>query len=310
MDMSAAYRPRRQALSDFVPVRGLHYHVNRWGDASLLRPERPALVLMHGWMDVGASFQFVVDALAEAEGFDRLVLAPDWRGFGLTDSPATDTYWFPDYLADLDALLDQLAPGQAVDLVGHSMGGNVVMVYAGLRPQRVRRLINLEGFGMPQTRASEAPKRLVKWLDELKSPQALRSYDNAAAVAQRLMDNNPLLTPDKAAWLAPHWSRQAADGRWHILGDPAHKRVNPVLYRVDEVLETWKLIQSPLLWVDGDRTDVAKWWGQRYPREEFDARLAQVMHAERHRLSTCGHMLHHDQPQALAQRVAAFLAGH
>ena len=188
------------------------------------------------------------------------------------------------------------------------MGGNVVMSYAGLRPERVRRLINLEGFGMPQTQPSEAPKRLVKWLDELKTPQAMRSYDNVEAVAQRLTDNNPLLSPDKAAWLAPHWSRQGPDGRWHILGDPAHKRVNPVLYRVDEILETWKRIQAPLLWVDGDRTDVAKWWGHRYPREEFDARLAQVMHVERHRLSPCGHMLHHDQPNSLAQRVATFLS--
>jgi pimeloyl-ACP methyl ester carboxylesterase len=306
MDMSAAYLPRRQAQSDFVTVRGLRYHVNRWGDASLLDADRPALMLMHGWMDVGASFQFFVDALAEIEGFERLVLAPDWRGFGLTDSPATDTYWFPDYLADLDALLDQLAPGQAVDLAGHSMGGNVVMVYAGLRPLKVRRLINLEGFGMPQTRPSDAPRRLVKWLDELKSPAAMRSYENAAAVAQRLMDNNPLLTPDKAAWLAPHWSRLGTDGRWHILGDPAHKRVNPVLYRVDETLETWKLIQSPVLWVEGDQTDVAKWWGARYTREEFEARLTNVTQVERYRLAPCGHMLHHDQPMPLARRVARF----
>jgi pimeloyl-ACP methyl ester carboxylesterase len=189
------------------------------------------------------------------------------------------------------------------------MGGNVVMVYAGLRPPRVRQLINLEGFGMPQTRPADAPKRLVKWLDELKSPAALRSYDNVAGVARRLLDNNPLLTPDKAAWLAPHWSRQGADGRWHILGDPAHKRVNPVLYQVDEVLACWQLIQSPVLWVDGDRTDVAKWWGHRYPREEFDARLMQVTQVERHRLSPCGHMLHLDQPGALAQRIAAFLCG-
>jgi pimeloyl-ACP methyl ester carboxylesterase len=135
----------------------------------------------------------------------------------------------------------------------------------------------------------------------------MRSYENVSAVAQRLMDNNPLLTSDKAAWLAPHWSRPGTDGRWHIQGDPAHKRVNPVLYRVDETLETWKLIQSPVLWVEGDQTDVAKWWGTRYPREEFEARLTHVTQVQRHRLSPCGHMLHHDQPQPLARRVASFL---
>ncbi len=187
------------------------------------------------------------------------------------------------------------------------MGGNVAMSYAGVRPQRVRRLVNLEGFGLPETKPHQAPRRLVQWLDELSQPQALRPYDSVEAVAARLLKNDPLLTPDKAAWLAPHWSAPREDGRWHILGDPAHKRVNPVLYRVAEVLETWKLISAPLLWVEGDRTDISKWWGHRYPRSEFDARLAVVPRVERVRLSPSGHMLHHDQPQALAAQLARFL---
>ncbi len=71
--------------------------------------------------------------------------------FGQTSTPQADHYVFADYLADLDMLLDHYAPGQAVDLVGHSMGGNVAMMYAGVRPERIRRLVNLEGFGMPAT---------------------------------------------------------------------------------------------------------------------------------------------------------------
>jgi len=312
--MSTPYLPRRAAQPSFVPLRGLSYHVLQWGDATLASAERPPLVMVHGWMDVAASFQFVVDALAEAEGFERWVIAPDWRGFGLTEAPHADTYWFPDYLGDLDALLAALLPFDrvgAVDLAGHSMGGNVVMSYAGVRPQRVRRLVNLEGFGLPRTRPQQAPKRLAQWLDELTQPQALRSYASVDEVAARLRQNNPLLAPDKAAWLAPHWSRPRTgpgeDGRWHILGDPAHKRVNPVLYQADEVLEAWKLISAPVLWVEGDQTDVAKWWGHRYPRSEFDTRLALVPDVRRVQLSPCGHMLHHDQPQALAQHLAAFL---
>jgi pimeloyl-ACP methyl ester carboxylesterase len=307
MDALAPYAPRRLAQSDFVTVRGLRYHVNRWGDGTLASPARPPLVMMHGWMDVGASFQFVVDALAAEEGFERLVFAPDWRGFGRTETPGADSYWFPDYLADLDALLDRLAPGSPVDLLGHSMGGNVVMSYAGLRPQRVRRLVNLEGFGMPETRAEQAPQRLLQWLDELKTPAELRSYDSLQAVADRLMKNNPLLTADKATWLAPHWAQPRDDGRWHILGDPAHKRVNPVLYRKDEVLETWKRIAAPLLWVEGNLTDIARWWGQRYTRAEFEARLGVVPHTERTVLAPCAHMVHHDQPGPLAKRLATFL---
>ena len=297
------YVARRDSQSRFVTVRGLRYHALEWGNASLASAARPPLVMLHGWMDVGASFQFVVDALPT----DRQVFALDWRGFGLSDAPAADSYWFPDYLGDLEAVLDALLPGQPVDLLGHSMGGNVVMIYAGVRPERVRRLINLEGFGLPESKPHHAPKRYVQWLDELKQPQQLRSYDSVAAVAERLRKTNPLLSEERAVWLAPHWSRRADDGQWHILGDPAHKRANPVLYQKAEVLECWKRIVAPALWVEGDRTDVSKWWGNRYPREDFEARLAVVPQLERHVLSPAGHMLHHDQPEALAGILERFL---
>jgi pimeloyl-ACP methyl ester carboxylesterase len=306
--LGMSYLPHRHARGTTLPIRGLRYHLLQWGDASLATPARPPLVMVHGWMDVGASFQFVVDALAQAEGFERWVIAPDWRGFGRTEVPRADSYWFPDYLGDLDAMLDALSPGQPVDLAGHSMGGNVVMSYAGVRPERIRRLVNLEGFGLPATKPPQAPRRLKQWLDELKTTPQLRDYDSVEAVAERLLKNNPLLTPDKAAWLAPHWSERTPESRWRILGDPAHKRVNPMLYQVPEILETWKLIQAPVLWVEGDRTDVGKWWGDRYPRSEFEARLALVPRLQRATLSPSGHMLHHDQPQALAEHLAAFLA--
>ena len=301
------YAERRRAASTFVPVRGLDYHVQQWGDGTLAGATRPPLVLVHGWMDVGASFQFLVDALAAEEGFERWVIAPDWRGFGLTEpQPATDSYWFPDYLGDLEALLDALKL-ERIDLVGHSMGGNVVMSYAGVRPQRIRKLVNLEGFGLPRTEPRHAPKRLAQWLDSLKEDQTLRDYASQDEVAARLMKNNPRLSADKAAWLAPHWSRRDARGRHVILGDPAHKRPNPTLYRVEEHLETWKLITAPLLWVEGDSTDTSMWWGHRYSKGEFHERLNVVAQAERHVLADCGHMLHHDQPAALATLLARFL---
>jgi pimeloyl-ACP methyl ester carboxylesterase len=309
-----AYPVRRAGRSRFIDVRGLRYHLLEWGDVSWASTERPPLVMLHGWMDVAASFQFVVDALAN----ERHVIALDWRGFGLTESPAADTYWMPDYLGDLDAALDQLvftdgAPDRKIDLLGHSMGGNVVMLYAGVRPERIRRLINLEGFGMPRTKPTQAPKRLLQWLDELKAPALMRDYASVEAVAERLRKTNPLLSPQRAAWLAPHWSRPRAGtggqpDRWEILGDPAHKRINPHLYQRDEVLECWKLITAPLMWVEGDQTDVAKWWGTRFTKEEFHERLSVVTNVEKHVIGPAGHMVHHDQPEALAGLLEAFLA--
>ena len=308
MSSAAFYTELRPGRARLVPVRNVHYQLREWGDASLVTPERPLLVLTHGWMDVGASFQFIVDELARLEGPARYVVALDWRGFGGSTSGGADAFWFPDYVGDLDTLLDALSPDAPVDLVGHSMGGNVVMTYAGVRPARIRRLVNLEGFGLPESQPDQAPERLAKWLDELKAPASLRSYESVDEVAARLRKNNARLPPDKAAWLAPHWSAQRADGRWHILGDPAHKLVNPMLYRREEVVAGLQRITAPVLWVEGANTDVTKFWGSRYPRADFEARLARVPRLERLLLENCGHMLHHDQPAAVAARMQAFLA--
>src|SRR5664279_6278785 len=210
-----AYQPRRVASSRFVEARGLRHHLLEWGDPSLATPERPTLVMLHGWMDVAASFQFVVDALPS----ERHVLALDWRGFGASDTPAADTYFFPEYLGDLEIVLDALFGRERapIDLLGHSMGGNVAMLYAGVRPQQVRRLVNLEGFGMPRSKPSQAPGRMAKWLDELKTPTQLRPYPDLAAVADRLTRTNPLLRADRAAWLAAHWPRPTGVGDERML---------------------------------------------------------------------------------------------
>jgi pimeloyl-ACP methyl ester carboxylesterase len=258
-------------------------------------------------MDVAASFQFLVDALAALEAAPPHIVAPDWRGFGRSAAPGADSYWFADYLGDLDALLDALSPDRPVDLLGHSMGGNVVMSYAGVRPGRIRRLVNLEGFGLPESRPEEAPSRLARWLDELRTPMDLKPYDGADAVAARLLKNNPRLRPDRAAWLARQWAAPDAAGRWRILADPAHKRINPVPYRVDEVLATWRAIRAPLLWVEARHSDPESWWGGRYSRAEFHRRLAVVPDHRCEVLDDAGHMLHHDQPEALAALLARFL---
>lgn len=303
------YQVKRQSHTEFVPIRNLRYHVHRWGEAS---SELPPLVLLHGWMDVGASYQFMVDALSSGFAQPRTILAPDWRGFGLSEAPGHDNYWFPDYLADLDFMLDHYAPGQTVDLVGHSMGGNVAMVYAGVRPERIRRLVNLEGFGMPATQPAQAPKRYAKWMDELKSLHqgalALKTYDDIAGVAARLMKTNPRLSQDKAQWLAHHWARPDAQGRWGILGDAAHKIVNAQLYRVDEVLATFARISAPLLAVHASDNQMDRWWQGKYTLAEFHQRLQSVPQVRLAEVHEAGHMLHHDQPQQLADLIEPFLA--
>jgi pimeloyl-ACP methyl ester carboxylesterase len=262
-------------------------------------------------MDVAASYQFAVDALSDAFVQGRRIIAPDWRGYGQTTGHAVDNYWYPDYLADLDFLLDHYAPGQPVDLVGHSMGGNVAMLYSGVRPERIRKLVNLEGFGMPATQASQAPARYAKWMDELKSlhrgEMALKPYPDAGGVARRLMRTNPRLSPDKADWLAQHWARPDAQGQWRIQGDPAHKITNAQLYRVDEVLEIYQRISAQLLAVEASDDSLGKWWQGKYTLAEYHQRLQSVPRHSIAVIQDAGHMLHHDQPEQLAGLIEKFL---
>jgi len=285
--------------SEFIEVRGLRLHVRHWG-----REGAPRLFMLHGWMDVAASFQFVVDCL---EG-DWHVIAPDWRGFGLSQRSGADTYWFPDYLADLDRLLDHYAPDEAVNLLGHSMGGNIASLYAGVRPQRIGKLVNLEGFGLPDTRPAQYPGRVAAWLDELRAPPTMRGYASLDEVAARLRKTNPRLSHERAAFLAAHWSEQERDGAWKILGDPAHKMSSPLLYHADEIMAAWSRITAPVLWVEAEETEMWRWMGPKeQARAEIDRRMGYLKQVTARMIPEAGHMLHHDQPALLAQMIEAFL---
>ncbi len=285
----------KTSRSEFHDIRGIRHHVRLWGDAA-----SPRLFLLHGWMDVSASFQFLVDALKQ----DWLVIAPDWRGFGLSGW-ARGGYWFQDYYADLDALLDIYSPGAAANLVGHSMGGNIACTYAGIRPVRVAKLASLEGFGMGRASADMAPGRYERWLDELKGTPSFRPYATFDAVAERLMKNNPRLVRNKADFLAQHWARRTSKGEIVLNFDPRHKTVNPVLSRLEELLECWKRVTCPTLWVVTREIDPRGW------RKDTPAQMAERKNAFRDfrevLLEDSGHMMHHDQPERLAAIIEEFL---
>ena len=290
-----AYIPKKQCTSSFIQVRDLRYHVREWGDE-----DAPLLVMLHGWMDVSASFQFLVDELAS----DWRVVAPDWRGYGLTGWSGVGCYWLPDYLADLDRLLEHYAPAQPVRLVGHSMGGNMALLYAAIRPERIVKLVNLEGLGMPGDAPSKAPARLAKWLAELRDPPTLKAYESLAAVVERLQKTNPHLPEDRARFLAGHWAAPTGDGRYRIQGDPAHKIVNPYLYRVEEMTACWAAIAAPTLWVMARDSEYAQ---KMDALPGYAERIATIRDVRREWIEDAGHMMHHDQPRQIARLVEAFI---
>jgi pimeloyl-ACP methyl ester carboxylesterase len=298
------YQAKKHSHSEFVPIRNLQYHVQVWGEPS---PDKTPLVMVHGWMDVAASYQFVVDAFAQ----DHYIIAPDWRGYGKTPSNGADNFWFADYMADLDFLLDHYSPDRPVDLVGHSLGGNVVMLYGGVRPERIRRLVNLEGFGLPATTPDMAPARYAKWMDELKKLHRgeldMRAYDTIDGVARRLMKTNPRLGQDKADWLAQQWAQQDAHGKWSIQGQPAHKIISAHLYQADEVLALYQRLSMPVLAVEASDNSLDLWWKGKFTLAQYHERIKSVPNVEIALINDAGHMMHHDQPEVLAAMIERFV---
>jgi pimeloyl-ACP methyl ester carboxylesterase len=285
----------KPSLSHYHDIRGLRYHVRTWGEM-----HHPRMFLLHGWMDVSASFQCLVDCLRQ----DWHIIAPDWRGFG-PSAWAREGYWFPDYYADLEALLEIYQPDAPVSLVGHSMGGNVACTYAGMRPQRVARLVTLEGLGMARMNHEQSPGRHAQWLDQLREPPRFKPYKSFAEVAARLKRNNPRLDSVKSEYLARQWARELPSGEVMLASDPRHKIVNPYLFRIDEILACWRRITAPVLLVTGKDSHSSGWL--RDTPQQLAERKSAFHNLREVSMENCGHMIHHDQPQRLAEHIEEFL---
>ncbi len=291
--MTETYKPACPARHRDLNIRGLRCRLHEWGPV-----DAEPVLLLHGWADTGMSFQFLADVMA---GQWRL-LAPDWRGFGDSDR-CPGGYWFPDYLADLDSLLDQVLPGAPARLVGHSMGGNVAWLFAGVRSERVSHVASLDAFGPHDTQPSEAPARYRAWLDQLRDPAAFSCYDDLEALCQRVRSLAPMLSESRARFIAEQWGRAADNGTITLRHDPAHKHVNPVLYRRAEACACWKEISARTLMVLGSRSRFYKRYFEDGLRDVVRECLPDLQEVE----VDAGHMLHMEAPEPLAAILDDFL---
>lgn len=279
--------------SRYVRLRELRFHLRTWGDS-----HKPLLVLLHGWLDTAATWSDVGARLGERFH----VIAPDQRGYGYSEWPQ-DGYWFPDYLGDVDALIDHLAPKAPIALVGHSMGGQIASVYAGLRPERIGKLAVIDSLFLPDMPATQAPRKLLRWMNQLNSAPREKTYASFEELAERVKKQQPQLSDARALFVARGWGGADATGRIRLLADPKHRRDMPSLYRNAESMAVWQQITAPTAFIDGGASAFAK----AISEEEKAARRA--CFAKRHEavIPDAGHMLHFDAPDALADALLAFL---
>jgi pimeloyl-ACP methyl ester carboxylesterase len=284
----------RTPWHETVTVRGLRHRLTWWGERSAT-----PVVLLHGWLDTGDTWQFLVDKLPAGWS----CVAPDWRGFGGTEWPQ-DGYWFADYLADLDALLDLLCPAEPAWLIAHSMGGNVASMYAGIRPKRVRWLANLEGIGLKRSVPEDAPTRYTEWLDQLKDPTRQRRYSSIESVVNFLVTRNPRMSRERALFIARAWTKPDGDGV-AMSFDPRHRNVSAMMFRREEAEACWRRIEAPVLLFLGETSDIRP----RISPDGSDAYFHSLYRDLRIvELPGVGHMMHLEDPDSVARHLIDFAA--
>lgn len=287
--------PHIPSQTEIINVRGLNYCVRHWGS-----PEAPAVFFLHGWMDTSATFQFVVDALKKSWH----IIAPDWRGYGASEW-LSRPYWFHEYYADLDCLLQHYSGGKPTRVVGHSMGANIASMVAGVRPERIAQLVMLDFLGLKPEKETDAPDAMASWLAAIQEQPQMRAYPDHAALARRLMAGNHRLDEKKAAFLSRAVSRTRTDGQIEMACDPWHKIPSPVPYRAEDAKATWKKIEAPVLMLIADQGYVHHRFDN--DPDEYRSRIQSFSSVKVVTIADSGHNVQHDQPEQIALALEEFL---
>ena len=282
-----------------VDVQGLAIHCLEWG-----KPAGEPIVLVHGFLDMAHSWQFFVDCFEATRQQPPWIVAPDCRGHGDSGWVGAGGYYhFPDYVLDLDCVIQALGAPRCT-LIGHSMGGTISWLYAGAFPERVANLALIEGVGPPGMDFADAPARMRTWISEVhqRGRNHFREYTSVAAGASQLQQTNPRLTEAAALDLAGAGMKQNASGKWLWKFDPLHRTAAPQPFYAPQAVEFLRRIQCPVLIVDGAQSHQRR-RTDKQQRYDAIARYDQIV------IDGAGHMVHQDNPQQLADAIAAFLLG-
>jgi len=281
----------------FIDAQGLQIHYLEWGHS-----DGEPLILVHGYLDLADSWRAFVAALETGQPNLR-VIAPDCRGHG--DSGwigAGGYYHFPDYVFDLDCVV-RAHSLDSFTLIGHSMGGTISLLYAGTFPERVKKLVLIEGIGPIGMTFSDAPLKMEKWITELheRGRPHFREYTSLAAGASQLRQTNPRLSENTALEIARTAMKQNDRGKWIWKFDPLHRTTAPQPFYTAQALEFLRRLQCPVLLIDGEQSRQTR-------RTDKQERYEAIANHQCVTINGAGHMVHQDNPDQLADVVRDFIS--
>ena len=267
-----------------------------WGNAGA-----PPLLLIHGGRDHARSWDWVAEELRH----DWHIIAPDLRGHG-------DSSWSPDgnyemsaFVYDIAQLVHQLnlAP---VSIIAHSMGGNIATRYAGLYPENVKKLVNIEGLGLSPAMQAERnalgiQKRFRQWIEDKRNAagRTPKRYPTIEAAYERMKGENAYLTDEQARHLTVHGISRNEDGTWSWKFDNYLNIWAMFDMPREDLLALWHAITCPVLMLYGEKS-----WAS---NPEKDGRIEHFPTAKVTEYENAGHWLHHDQFDRFMGDVKAFL---
>ena len=291
--MSGAVRDVLGPTSHYFYSQRLKLHYVDWGN-----PEKPLLLLVHGGRDHCRSWDWVAAELRRSFH----IVAPDLRGHGDSAWAIGSTYSMIDYVLDVAALLKTLDRFPAT-VVAHSLGASVALQYAGIYPDRVSRLVAIEGLGPPPglTKPTSAVARMLQWVREMQAlarrhPHGYASIEEAVA---RMREANPNLSAEQARHLTVSGVIRREDGTYAWKFDNFVRAVSPYLFNLDDAREIWSHITCPVLLVRGRDS-----WA---PDPETDGRARAFRNARILNVDGAGHWAHHDRLDVFLRGVREFL---
>jgi pimeloyl-ACP methyl ester carboxylesterase len=282
--------------SHFFVSQRLRLHYVDWGNENA-----PTAVLVHGGRDHARNWDWVARELRH----EFHLIAPDLRGHGDSAWAIGGMYAIADFVLDLANLIDGLGPAKVV-LIGHSLGGAVSLMYTGIYPERVAKLVAIEGLGPPpamlaKLRDRKPEQRMREWIEQVRQLGARqpRRYESFEAAAKRMREENSFLSDEQAKHLTIHSVNRNEDGTWSWKFDNYVRTFAPYRFDVDDMRALWGRIECPTLLVRG-----ANSWASDPVK---DGRIGPFQNARLATIADAGHWVHHDQLDAFVGALRGFL---